>query len=115
MSHSPFKQELVPLLDRHPGHIKRGIFLDIFDEVEEGGRVEWWSARVGKVSLLKDMPLVEVCVVLVIGKPGGDCLGKKSVDQHSHGPGLDTVDTQPSQLHLPEGDHLLGLLKHVLV
>ena len=90
---SPFKKELVPLFDCYPCNIKRGVFLDIFDEVEEGGRIIWWAARVREMSLLQYMPLIEVLMVLVVSKPWADSLGQKRVYQHSHGSGLDTVKT----------------------
>ena len=73
------------------------------------------ATRVRKISFIKDMPLVEVLVVLVVAKSGGDCLSEESLDEHCHCSGFDTVYSQPTLADLPVHDQLLGLLQHVLV
>ena len=61
------------------------------------------------------MPSKECVWKVVGGKLWRDGLGKKGVDQHSHGSSLDIVEPKSSNLHCPVQHHLLGFNQHVLV
>lgn len=74
------QKKLVPLFYSDSSYIKGGIIFDIFDKVKECRRVIGRLTRAGEVSIVLNMPLIEVLVILVNFEFRGNSLLKECMN-----------------------------------